>query len=203
MSSSKSGNWQAAHKPDCGCPPCKSRRRQTEAILGATGKPREEVEALSRTRRKNIIDKITSPIVNTLTENDPHAFVKQWTLLRILEPNITVKQAAKRMEITDRTLYRAIKQGIKEGWFAFDDPMDKLEHEVIPKLIENINEFVDKKDKFVTMETAKATIFKVYQAAHGASDAPVTMLALKIENASPDEGKVFTGVVVGKPNVEE
>ena len=78
--------------------------------------------------------------------------------------------------------------------------MEKMDNEIIPKVLENVSQLLDQKDRLTTIETAKNTIFKTYQAAHGVRDNPVTMLALKIETSpSTESSKVFTGEVVGKP----
>ena len=202
MPSRRSNGGYLSHKPTCTCAACEARRRSTEAITRSTGKSKEEVEALKPAKRKKLVAEIMEPTLTT-PGNTPRERVAQWTLMKVLEPSISIKTAAKKMGITDRSLHRYIAQGLKEKWLQFDDPMERLEYELIPKVVGNINDLLDKKDKFATMETAKATIFKVYQASHGASDAPVTVLALKIENTPPDAGKVFSGIVVGVPNLSK
>ena len=49
----------------------------------------------------------------------------------------------------------------------------------------------------MTIETAKGTIFKQYQDSKGISDAPQTILALKIETIGVDDQKIIEGHVVG------
>lgn len=85
----------------------------------------------------------------------------------------------------------------------FEDPLSKLEHEVIPKVVANLSKFLDEGDKTVTIETAKGTIFRQYADSKGISEQPVTVLALKIEQPDEMNGgmKVVAGHVVGKPRV--
>src|ERR1700677_2020327 len=141
-----------SHKPGCTCRFCEARRRSTETLVKSTGLLPEEVESLSPAKRRKLIKGITAPVLS-VPNATPQYYVQQWMLQKTLDPGITVKIAAQRMGIVDRTLHRHIKKGLKEGWLQFDDPMEKLEHEIIPKVVTNISELLDKKDKYVTMET--------------------------------------------------
>ena len=130
------------------------------------------------------------------TERD---YIALWMSLRFQEHNITNTEAARRMGIHPRTLSRYIQKGIKEGWLVFSDPLSRIEHEIIPKTLDNMSEFLDQKDKQVTIETFKSTVARHYQESKGVSDAPKTILALKIETADPeDKPKAITGYIVGK-----
>ena len=197
------------HKAGCICRACKSRRRQAETISGAAGESNPEMEIpIIYKRRKEPVDSILPVLYAGGSKTDDRGSrvrerVATWIRMRALEPTITKAEVAKRLGVHPGTISHDIQLATKEGWLRFEDSLDKLEYQVLPKVVDNLDEFIDKKDKTVTLEIAKGTLFKVYQAAHGASDAPVTMLALKIENTPPEAGKIFSGVVVGKPNLEE
>lgn len=115
------------------------------------------------------------------------------------EPGIKSNEIARRIGISPKTLYAYISQANREGWLKFDDPISRIDHEIIPKVLDNISEFLDQKDKTVTIETAKGTIFKQYQDEKGLGEVSQTVLALKIETVEPDRVKVITGHIVGKP----
>jgi len=80
--------------------------------------------------------------------------------------------------------------------------MDQVEHLLIPKVINNLNHFLDAKDRTVTIETAKGTLFKVFQESKGISEASQTVLALKIEQPEGMQTQV-AGKIVGKPRIVE
>lgn len=123
-----------------------------------------------------------------------------WLAMRSLEPTLSTKDIADRLGISVGYMRNLIYDARKEGWLKFDDPMDQIEYGIVPKVIANLNHFLDAKDKTVTIETAKGTIFPQYKEAKGASDAPHTVLALKIEMPTPgDNVKVITGQIVGRP----
>ena len=126
--------------------------------------------------------------------------------MRALEPGITTMECAKRMGIAPITLATYISRARRAGWLVFDDPMSRLEHEIIPKVADNLNYYLDQRDRTVTIETAKGTLFKQYQAEQGIQDSAQTVLAIKIEYPqdlidSP-EIKVISGNIVGKPKVD-
>ncbi len=83
--------------------------------------------------------------------------------IRTADPSLKNVEVAKLMGMTQAGLKSCINKAIKEGWLKFDDPLSRIEHELIPKVIDNLNFFLDKKDKTVTLETAKCTVFKAYQ----------------------------------------
>lgn len=125
--------------------------------------------------------------------------IADWITLRTQFPGITAVDAARRMGITKETLHRHITTARREGWLDFTDSLDRLEFEIIPKTLDNLNHLLDKGDAKATIETAKGTVFKEYQAAKGVSDTIQTVLALTIEPAEGSGVKVVTGTIVGKP----
>jgi hypothetical protein len=128
--------------------------------------------------------------------------VAEWVRLRDAESNITNKEVARRLGISSSALSDSISRGMKEGWLKLTDPMDQVEHLLIPKVVDNLNFFLDAKDPKVTIETAKGTLFKVFQESKGISEAQQTVLALKIEypEGSPMSA---TGKIVGRPRIVE
>lgn len=125
--------------------------------------------------------------------------VALWVAHRAQNPSLTTKEIAERIGVTTRALYDAIAAGTRAGWLKIADPLDRLEYEILPKTLDNLNHFLDKQDRVVTVETAKGTLFKQFQAEKGISEQVQTVLALKIEPAEGSEVKVVTGQIVGKP----
>ena len=130
-------------------------------------------------------------------QNHKH-WVGEWMAARLVEPAITQKEMATRLGIHEVTMNNAVKQGIREGWLRFDEALERMKYEVVPKTLDNLIEFLDKKDKTVTVETAKGTIFKMYQASEGINEGQQLILALKIESI-PQDQKIIEGQIVGKP----
>jgi len=104
------------------------------------------------------------------------------------------------MGLAPKSLNALIGKATKEGWLKFDDPIARINHEIIPKVLDNLNTFLDARDKAVTIETAKGTIFKTYQASEGALEGQQqNVLALKIEMIGSDTAPIISGQVIGKP----
>lgn len=116
----------------------------------------------------------------------------------------TNKEIAEKLGITAHTLNTLICRASKEGWLKFDAPQEKFEHEIVPKVVENIAYYIDKKDKTMTIEAAKgAGIFRTHQVVRSESESPQTILAIKIEMPEEPAGKAITGNVIGRPRVIE
>ena len=126
--------------------------------------------------------------------------VAQWLGMRALEPDLSNSEIARRMGIAAPTLRAAIQKGVQEGWLKFEDPIQAIEYQIIPKVVRNLNQFLDAGDKQVTIETAKGTLFKQFQESTTTIQAPQTVLALKIEMA-PGLGSspVVSSTIVGTP----
>lgn len=170
-------------RPLVASPEDTARQRAEEAEFIATGKrPRRSSKKL------------------TVRGTGKRDRIAQWIQIRSEEPTLRHAQIAEKIGIASSTLSGYITDARKEGWLQIDDPLDKIEHQIVPKVLDNLIEFLDQKDKTVTLETAKGTIFKQYQGAKGVGDAPTNVLALKIEMPDGTQGaKVITGQIVGQP----
>lgn len=187
----------AFHKPDCKCPVCTSQRRQKEALLEPGG--RGPIAMPPKSVRKDQVNADLPPIlIQGKTGRDR---ILQFIAIRSAEPNLTHADIARKLGIAPRSLYSLICKATKEGWLVFSDPVSRIENEIIPKVVDNLNFFLDAKDKQVTIETAKGTIFRKYAEEQGISDVAATVLALKIEipDTTSVGTKVLTGRIVGKP----
>ena len=104
------------------------------------------------------------------------------------------------MRISKRTLNAAIQQAVENGWLKFEDPLAKLEYEIVPKVVRNLNAWLDENDKVVTIEAAKGMVFPIYRESKGINEAPQTVLALKIEAPTDAQSAaVMTGQIIGAP----
>lgn len=188
----------AFHKvATCRCAACVSRRGKAEAAaLAARGKRKP---GRPRWGYEEILD-ADLPAIIAPAKRTPASAVKEWIAMRLEDPKISNEEVAKRLNIASRTLRAYIARGTREGWLKFDDPINRIEFEIVPKVLDNLNLFLDQKDKTVTIETAKGTVFKQWQEAKGVNENPNTIIALKIEMAPENElsPKVITGHVVGK-----
>lgn len=193
----KSKGGANTHKnPNCICSPCTARRKREQSIqLSQWAKGNTDTEAPGPR------DAINADMPIVVAETDtPKARVARWLELRTQDPDISITEAARVMRIGRRVLNASIQTAVEEGWLRFEDPLAKIEYQIIPKVVRNLNKFLDEGDKTVTIETAKGTLFKMYQESKGISDTPQTVLALKIEQPALESSpKIITGHVVGKP----
>ena len=192
------------HRPGCQCIYCLSGPREAETDHESAGSP----NGLEPTKTPEGEEILNADIPAFVVEGrDARSRIAKWIEMRALEPGITNIEIAERMGIQAHTLNSMISRARRQGWLKFEDPMSKLEYEIIPKTIENLGHYLDKKDKYVTVETAKGTVFPQFKEKHGISDAPTTVLALKIETAPRSDGElvdttVITGKIVGAPRHE-
>lgn len=185
------------HKPGCGCRACVSRRRKAEALLDPTG---EQALQLKPKKDDLLIMEADAP-PKSVTLRSAKSYIGQWIETRAAEPNISNADIARSLGISPKYLNNLIVRASKEGWLTFEDALERVEFELVPKAITNLSKLLDENDKQATLETAKGTFFKTFAEAKGASERPQTVLALKIEmpDHSGGEMPVVTGIVVGKP----
>jgi hypothetical protein len=183
------------HSPFCLCRPCASRRRTPKALSLPTRAGGEVVDSFDDPI-KPIVDKNgrRRAAARPLRER-----IAQYVRVSSAYPNASKTDIAQKMGIARKQLYTIIKEGMEAGILTFDDPIEKIEHEIIPKVVDNLNYYLDQKDKTVTIETAKGTIFKQFQEAKGISDSQQTVLALKIEQPDSGDVKIAIGHIVGRP----
>lgn len=140
----------------------------------------------------------------TVEKNTIRSAVAKWVAMRALDSDLTNIEIAKRLGLTRQTLQGYLTKATREGWLKFDDPLEKIEHEVIPMTVDNLIHFLSIKDKTVTIEAAKGTIFKTYLDSKGVSNNQSTVLALKIEMPDGKDTPIVTGQILGKPRqIEE
>lgn len=187
----------AFHKnPDCKCNACSSRRRKEEAVAQSDRTGRDALVSNPQAiQKRGIVDADMPLMTQGRSVKDR---VAQWVLIRQQEPGIKNAEVARRLGIGVHHLNTLISRAHKEGWLRFDDPISRLEHEIIPKVMDNLSLFLDQKDKQVTIEAAKGTIFKSYQESKGITETPQTVVAIRIEAADPDSTRVITGTIVGQ-----
>lgn len=192
-----------SHKnPDCKCTPCQARRRKAEAIAVGAGEGRSPMAPPPTKATTEAQINADFPLIvqgRSAHEVSHRTRVIQWMNFRAQEPDITNLEVARRLGISQRTLTGTLAKAVAEGWLKFDDPLSRLEHEIIPKAIDNLAGLLRDNDKTATLETVKGTSFPAYRESRGISDGPQTVLALKIEAADPTSVKVVTGTVVGRP----
>ena len=81
---------------------------------------------------------------------------------RILQYITLRAEGLKGQEIADRigikyaTLRTMVYKASKEGWLKFTDPTERFQNQIVPKVVDNIEHWIDKKDKTMTIEAAKA-----------------------------------------------
>lgn len=101
------------------------------------------------------------------------------------------EEVAEKLGITKNTLKTYMYRAHCNGWLniaAFEDPDDKLEIVLKSKTIRNIDEFLENRDKEVTLETAKGIgLFKSHQSIKNDAVAPIG-IALSVNVEMPPSG---------------
>mgnify|MGYP001617485538 CR=1 FL=1 len=158
--------------------------------------------------QKSLIDAdqvyITAPVGYAGNKGGPKVRIMEWLKIRAMEPTISMVEIARRLNVNPRTLYRDVAGAVKEGWLRLEDPMERIDYQIIPKTLDNLKYFLDQGDKTVTIETAKATIFKTYLEHKGVnSNNQTTVLALKLELPEGEKTAIVAGKIVGQGRVLE
>ena len=191
--------------PNCACFSCVARRRPKTPIAfpdgnggGSLVSVEDAEKAINRTRTTIVAEEYNP---NSSKRQSAKVRVAQWLGTKAIEPELSNAEIARRMGISAQALRASISKGVQEGWLKFEDPIQAIEYQIIPKVVRNLNHFLDEGDKQVTIETAKGTLFKTFAEASGATQGPQTVLALKIElpERPTDEMKVVAGKIVGRP----
>lgn len=214
------GGGNAHHRPDCNCFAC---RRKKEAIARTAGgsplsnsglgaalqvfTPEEAQIApieLSELGPDGLPQTVIEGDILEVPGRGPRHRIGQWMQMRHADPTLTNAECAKKMGIATCTLNTYISKAHRAGWLRFSEPLARIEHEIIPQTLDNLAFYLSKeggRDKQVTIETAKGVIFKQYLDSKGISEAPQTVLALKIETVDAGQVKVSSGHVVGTPRM--
>lgn len=198
----KSKGGPATHRPGCGCRPCSSRRRTEEALArraGDDGEPSTLPAKVEAPKLEAELSDLPAIPISRMKQN-----VAKWLTMKTADPDLTNKEIAEQLGIALRTLNNTLYKARKEGWLQFHDPLDELKYGMIPKVVDNLNLFLDARDRTVTLEAAKATLFREFANKEGIADAPpTTILALKIElpeGYSRENLPKPKGVIVARPN---
>ena len=124
-----------SHSPNCQCRPCKARHRQEEAValtarsVGATLAP-DDGQALTQGLKKPK----TRGASKSLRER-----TAQYLCISAGFPNITKTEIAKKMGIGRQQLFEIIRDAQASGILKFDDALDRVEFELIPKVLDNLS----------------------------------------------------------------
>lgn len=204
------------HKPDCKCRPCSgSRKRKAQAELGAAGAggenlapkaPKRKVKALVKAERHSEpVEIIHADGVFDKHQRSHRDRVSQWLLMR--QKGMKNGEIAAQMGIQLQTLHTYLSKATKEGWLIFDDPAERLEHEIAPLVVENVKEFLgptveDRHRVKMTIETAKGLgLFQSHQAVKVEGGDSKTALVLNIEFTGDPTKVTKGGNIVGTPKV--
>lgn len=113
------------------------------------------------------------------------------------------KQIGEKLGISESRVGQIVWEANKKGLIDYANPHEYFENRLTPKIVQNIEHWLDQKDKKMTIEAAKgAGIFKAHQALKVEGQAPQNVIALKIEMPPLEPGQQappVVGMVVGKP----
>ena len=199
----------STHKPGCICRPCTARRRKEEAIASGAGPEPPSRREISRQKQAAI----DADLPALVTRGKPlRQRIAQYVELRAMHPDLKTADIARQLGLPPNTLYSYISRAVKLGMLKFDDPISRLDYEIAPKVLDNLNTYLDQKDKAVTIEAAKGIIFPAYKEAKGiVEEQNRNVIAIKFEfptseqpsqslsGANGSTPKVIAGTVVGKP----
>ena len=141
---------------------------------------------------------VLTPMV--ATGNSARDRVAQWIYMRSAEPGITNAEIARRLGIAPTSLNSILYRARKEGWLQIEDPLTRVELELVPKVVENLNYYLDRKDPRVTMDAAKGLLYPLWKQSQGVEDNKVQVLGIKIE-MPPDGPSYARGIITGKPRM--
>lgn len=186
------------HKSGCLCGVCVKRRRKEETLAERVGPETIDAPTEPTARRGSVLN-ADLPVLTASPHHSIRDRINQWLAIRATHPSLKDKEIAERIGVTANTLKSYIYKATKEGWLKFDNPIERLDNEIVPLAVDNLVHFLKEKDRTATLETAKGVLFPVYREQKGIHEVPQTILALKIENVPLEAQKAVTGMIVGKP----
>jgi hypothetical protein len=196
------------HKPGCKCLACVRSGRTPAPGPGDAGsapKVAANLKAPLPARRypkaapQDVLDaepEFLKPFV--ATGNSKRDRVAQWIYMRSAEPGISNAEVARRLGIAPASLDKVLYVARREGWLQIEDPLDRIKIELLPKIVDNLNYHLDRKDPKVTVEAMKGLLAPLWKEQQGIQDNKIQALAIKIE-MPPGGAAVARGVISGVP----
>ena len=187
------------------------RRRTRKALAGPTGedlkvvkvgfvqKGRGQLENLQPIHAEDV-----PPGVIVVQRKGIKSYIADWALHKA--EGKSNQEIADLLGINYSTLRTYLCRAHKEGWLRIEDPLDRLEHVIGPKVVENVEHFIDKKSERMTIKAAEGLgYFKSHQVVKSDEIARPTILALKIEMPIQAEQSVeqLMGAIKGTPKYLE
>lgn len=118
-------------------------------------------------------------------------------VIALRSQGVKMKEISEQLGYSPDTLRQYLSKAGKKGWInlsSFNEPEDQLEYVLKHKVVRNVNEFLDGRDKDVTLEAAKGLgMFKTHQVVKGETTAQIGM-ALRVQVEMPPQQH-------GQPNV--
>lgn len=106
--------------------------------------------------------------------------IADYVQLRIENPDISYDDAAKELGISKNTLRNYVFRAVSEGWLRFEDPLSRLDFEIIPQATQVTLDALAAKDVKVAIEVMKGTVFPEYRAIRGTADAVNNTIAIQV-----------------------
>lgn len=101
---------------------------------------------------------------------------------------VKTKAIAEQLGYPVETIRQYLYRAFKKGWInlqSFDDPEDQLDYVLKSKVTRNVAEFLDERDKDVTLEAAKGLgLFKSHQVVKGETTSSIGM-SLRVQVEMP------------------
>lgn len=112
---------------------------------------------------------------------------------------VKAKEISETLGYSEDTLRQYVSRANKKGWInisSFQDVDDQLEYVLKHKVVKNINEFLNREDKDVTLEAAKGLgLFKTHQVVKGET-ASLVGVALSVNVTMPPEARANSKVSI-------
>lgn len=190
------------HKPNCACPPCK---RKKKAEPGGNGVRQRQKDAAASLPALGDAEVIYTEGFQPVLVADHGAKSRILQIMALRAKGLNYQQVAEKLGLSYQYVRNLVWRAGKEGWLKFEDPIERFENEILPRVVDNIDYWIAQKDKKMTIEAAKGGgIFKSHQTVKIEGGAPSQMLALKIEMPpGAPEPTITAGKVVGRPRALE
>ena len=169
--------WRT-HKPGCKCRPCTASRGES------TAKKRNNKTNPNSAKGGDFFDDLDEEavalaVITATPTRSLRNTIAKWKLMRIQQPNWSTARIATELGMSKASLYRSIGQARKKGILKIEDVEDQIEHVLKPKVMENIEHYLNEKDKEMTIQAAKG--IGIFTPKQGSADQPTTVIGIKIE----------------------
>ena len=168
-----------SHKEGCKCYPCRAARGEKMAAKAEQSKGNAMTKIGGDFIAEGDEEASAREVIKATPTHSLRNKIARWKLYRIENPGWSTARIAEEMGLSRQSLYSSISAARKKGLLKLEDIDDKIEHVLVPKVVDNIEHYLAQGDKEMTIHAAKG--FGIFRTNQVQGEQPQTVIGIKIE----------------------